>query len=99
MISKTTLLLLALRARGYSQCTHDMDASGRYHFRISPTHLRRVANYSDLWFEHAGAVRGGRNWQLGKPLPRATIANLIDEGRGIHRARQQQPITIEGLGL
>lgn len=95
--SKNELLILALRARGYSQLGPATEFAESWRFRISPSHARRLDNRaSDVKLGLGAQPRLG----LGI-MPRAMQQTLLLEGEALaakaeHAART---VTLADLGL
>lgn len=96
--TRTELITLALRARGYSElAVREPLASSARKFRISPTHARRLdPNASIVELGDGGAIRLGR-----VPMPRAMRESLASEGQAIHAKAERLAMTcsLEDLGL
>lgn len=79
--SKMELMALALRARGYSECTADITADAIRRFTIFHKHPRRLGANGDMVFlKVGGGMRIGRSYDLGRPISQAMKINLYNEG-------------------
>lgn len=80
--SKMELMVIALRARGYSECTADITAASIRRFACYAKHPRRLGADGDMVFlKVGGGIRIGRSYDLGRPMPQPMRNNLYQEGK------------------
>lgn len=85
--TKTELMALALRARGYSLLAHPRGADHIItveRYKVSPSHARRLDAQGSI------VTLGGGNYVHlgGKPMPQAMRAALVAEGEALWLAAQ-----------
>lgn len=93
MQSDREALQTALALRGYCQMSNGVPV-GWTGWGIGRDAPRRLSDFGTRVFVQAGAVRWGRHWAGAKPMPRATRATLVAEGRAFE-ARTGALIAVE----
>ena len=99
--TNTSLLIMGLLRRGYSEATRQAPEFAAYRlFAISPNHARRICGHqrdkvNRLWLSTAGChLRHGVSWAMGKPIARATIRSIQAEGFELWQHAQAQPARV-----
>lgn len=102
-ISPTQAIITALISRGYCKCNSPGWALEFVVYAISPHHKRalrvpilRVGTPKTIgdrvYIRGNGAIRVGTPTQIGKPLPKRTRDNLVEEGTQVWAQTQSRPL-------